>query len=194
VPPESRILGFDQLLANYAVERGRPGYEPIGLGFGSLDADIRGVSPGQVLGVAARTSVGKSWALSTITHNVAVRPETGVLVLSLEMPGVEWAERQLAIAEDVAPEQVEAWARDGELGQHAASFLERMANTVVCEDALRLRELPSLFADARSTLNVPLRLVVIDYLGMLGADGRDAYERASSLGRGLKQLAKARST
>jgi replicative DNA helicase len=88
VPPEPpRVRSFDELLDAYADERSRPGYEPIKLGFGSLDADMRGVSPGQVLGIAARTAVGKTWALNTITHNVAPGGDTGTLVLSLEMPG-----------------------------------------------------------------------------------------------------------
>jgi replicative DNA helicase len=191
LPDKTRVRTFDEILADYSRERSRPEYAPLRLGFGSLDADLRGISAGQVCGVAARTAVGKSWALATIIDNVAARADCGSLILSIEMPGLEWAERQLAITADVAPEQVEQWAKDRTLGSHSVEFLERMANTVVCEDGLRLRELPALFAAARSRLRVPLRLIVVDYLGLLEADGRDAYERASALGRGLKQLAKA---
>src|SRR5205814_1428637 len=47
-----------------------------------------------------------------------------------------------------------------------------------------------LCAGARDRLDVPLRLVVIDCLGLLDTDGPSAYERASALGRGLKLSAK----
>ena len=39
--------------------------------------------------------------------------------------------------------------------------------------------------------SVPLRLVLVDYLGLIGSTGKDAYERASAIGRGLKAIAKA---
>ncbi len=192
-PEHRRVRTFDELLDEYGRERSVPEWAPIRLGFGSLDADMRGISPGQVAGFAARTAVGKSWALATIADNVAARRDAGVLILSLEMPGPEWVERQLAIFADVAPEQVEEWAKEGALGAHAVDFLERLEHVVLCEDGLRLRDLPGVVKEARERLKVPLRLVVVDYLGMLHADGRDAYERASALGRGLKDLAKAES-
>jgi replicative DNA helicase len=187
----SRVKSYDELLEQYALERSGPELEPVRLGFGSIDADIRGISAGQVCGVAARTAVGKSWARATIAETFAARQDAGCLVLSLEMPGTEWAERQLAIHADVAPEAVEQAARRGELGPLAAGFLERMRNARVVDEALALDALPDTFADARQRLSVPLRLVLIDYLGLLDAQGRDAYERASALGKGLKLLAKA---
>ena len=192
-PDRRRVSTFDELLDSYGRERSRPEWEPIHLGFGSIDADMRGISPGQVAGFAARTAVGKTWALATITDNVSIRRDAGVLILSLEMPGPEWVERQVAIYADVAPEQVETWAKEGSLGVNTVDFLERMENVLLCEEALRLRDLHDVIEEARGRLKVPLRLVVVDYLGLLSADGRDAYERASTLGKGLKELAKTES-
>jgi replicative DNA helicase len=188
--PQQRVRSYDELLKQYAAERSGPELAPVRLGFGSLDADIRGVSAGQVCGIAARTAVGKTWALNAIAHSFSARADAGHLTLSLEMPGAEWAERQLAIHADVAPELVEEHARRGQLGTLAGDFLERMQNALVVDDPLRLDDLPEVFTEARERLTVPLRLVSIDYLGLLNTDGRDAYERASALGRGLKQLAK----
>jgi replicative DNA helicase len=184
------VKTYETLLTEYTEERGRTDYEPVHLGFGSIDADLRGISAGQVCGIAARTAVGKTFALATVGDNFAARTDVGCLALSLEMPGVEWAERALAISADVAPEQVEEWAKQGELGQHATDFLERMQNARVVDEFVRLDELPAVFAQARASLRVPLRLVLIDYLGLLDTAGRDTYERASKVGRGLKQIAK----
>lgn len=184
------VQRFEDVLATYAKERSAPEWEPVRLGFGDLDADMRGISPGQVALIAARTGVGKTWILGSVLHNFTIRDE-GCLVLTLEMPSVEWAERQVGMFLDVAPEQVEAWTRRGELGQHVGDFLERMRHVRLIEDHVKLEQLPAAIQAARANLgDVPLRLVLIDYLGMLGATGRDAYERASAIGKGLKTVAK----
>ncbi len=191
MPPEFEVKSYEQLLDEYARERSKPDYEPVQLGFGSLDADIRGISAGQVCGIAARTAVGKSWVLASVEHNFAARVDAGSLLLSLEMPGPEWAERALAIQADVSPEVVETWAREGELGQHAAGFLELMEHALVVDEPVHLNHMPAVLAAARERLRVPLRLVLIDYLGLLDAVGVGPYERASALGKGLKRVAKA---
>jgi replicative DNA helicase len=107
------------------------------------------------------------------------------------MPGLEWAERALAIFADVAPEVVEEWAKDGTLGRQAAEFLECMQHALVVDEFVQLSELGQVFRRTRTKLKVPLRLVLLDYIGLLGVQGRDAYDRASALDKGLKQVAKA---
>lgn len=188
MPPD--IKTYDQLLAEYERERSDPEWRPVMTGFGSIDAEIRGISPGQVCGIAARTSVGKTWLLESIEHNFSARTDAGSISLSLEMPGVEWAERALAIHDDVAPEQVERWAQRRELAERARPFLDRMQNALVVDHAVKLNDLPELMLHAEGRLDVPVRLVLIDYLGLLGGDGRDAYERMSKLAIGLKMFAK----
>jgi replicative DNA helicase len=189
-PREFTVKTYETLLTEYTEERGRIDYEPVHLGFGSIDADLRGISAGQVCGIMARTAVGKTFALATVGHNFSARTDAGCLALSLEMPGIEWAERALAIFADVAPEQVEQWAHRNELGRQATDFLERMQHARVIDEFVRLDDLPAAFAQARAQFRVPLRLVLIDYLGLLETPGRDTYERASKVGVGLKRIAK----
>lgn len=185
------IHTYEELLAQYSAERGRDAPAPIRLGFGSLDADMRGISPGQVCGIAARTAVGKTWLLESVEHNIQSSGGVGTLAMSLEMPGMEWAERAFAIHADIAPEQVEAWARQGELQKHAIDFFEAMQNALVVEQHIQIQELQSLIRQARTRVHVPLRVLFIDYLGLLGSPGRDTYEKVSTVARGLKQIAKA---
>jgi len=185
------VRTYDESFGQYARERSEPELEPVRLGFGSLDADLRGISAGQVCGIAARTGVGKTWVLNTVSETFTGRADAGLLVLSLEMPGPEWVERQLAIHADVSPEQVEQAAREGKLAQLASDFLDRHRDAVVADDPLRFADLPEVLRDARDRLGPPVRLVLIDYLGLIGISGRDAYDRASSLGKGLKEFAKA---
>jgi replicative DNA helicase len=185
------VRSYDELAEEYVKERTQENFEPVRLGFGSIDADIRGISPGQVMAFAARTATGKTWMLNSVTHGFAVRRDVGQLSLSLEMPGPEWLERQLAIHLDEPPERIEELAKDGGLGSEIGRFLERMRHALVIDQPLSLHALPGAFNAARERLgDVPLRLVVIDYLGLLEVSGRDAYERASTIGKGLKNVAK----
>jgi replicative DNA helicase len=181
------LKGYEDLIREYQQRRSDPAGTVVRLGFGSLDADMRGISPGQVCGFAARTSVGKTWALNTVEHNCMAA--YGVLSLSLEMPGLEWAERALAIYADVPPEQVEIWARERRLVAEAAPFVAASRNVVLCEDAVHIQNLEGLIAAARRRVPA-LRVVMIDYLGLLSANGRDTYERASTIGKTLKDVAK----
>jgi replicative DNA helicase len=185
-----RLRSFEDLAKQYIAERTDPDQAPVRLGFGSLDARMRGISPGQVCVIAGRTGVGKTFALGSLLHNFTARVNAGFLVMSLEQPGPEWFERQFAIYEDVAHETVEGWAKQGELGRHLVDFLERMQNVVVVEDGVRLDDLGATIEHAQGELKVPLRLVLIDYLGLLGATGRDAYDRTSKIAVGLKEAAK----
>jgi len=179
------LKNYGELIGEYAKERASDS-PVIRLGFGSLDADMRGISPGQVCGFAARTTVGKTWALATVEHNCMAAH--GVLSLSLEMPGVEWAERALAIYADVAPEQVEIWAKERTLEERASSFVAASRNVLLCEEAVNIANLGSLVEQARE--RIPVRLLMIDYLGLLHSNGRDTYERASTIGKALKEVAK----
>lgn len=183
---EEILRTYGELIQQYAAERGPGQPPPVRLGFGSLDHDMRGISPGQVCGFAARTAVGKTWALNSVERNCMAH--YGVLSLSLEMPGLEWAERALAIWADVAPEQVEIWAKQHVLVEEAAEFVGASRNVLLCEMPVRVDQLEALIRAAGR--RVPVRLVLIDYLGLLGAHGKDAYERASTVGKALKDVAK----
>jgi len=189
-PPVLRT--FAEVLDEYEAERSNPDYSPIRLGFAELDSDMRGVSAGQVCLVVARAAVGKSFLLgSVLDHFAAGRPKEGALMLSLEMPAVEWAERQLAIYEGVSPEEVEKWAQRKEIGERSQAFRERTRNLLLCESGLRLAEIPGAIDQARTMLApVPLSLVGIDYLGLVVGVGNSDYERSSGIARGLKQIAK----
>jgi hypothetical protein len=182
------LLTVDDLLMQYIDERvgTRP---PIKLGWASLDNDLKGVGDGQVLGIAARTAVGKSWALASVADYTA---STGVggLICTLEMPGIDWIERQLAIAENVPPEMVESWVRQGLIASKVGHFREKFKNTLFCEKIISLDEMPTLIQAAKQRINVEFRAVFVDYLGLMDARGKDVYERVSSIGKGLKTVAK----
>ena len=112
-PSLSGVRTFAEVLGSYERERRSPEREPIRLGWPSIDAELRGVAPGQVLGIAGRTATGKTWVLASLAANLAGRPGVGVLIASLEQTAEEWTERQAGIFAHVSPAEVENWAKAG---------------------------------------------------------------------------------
>ncbi len=181
---------YEELAESYLEERSNPEWRPVRLGFGTVDAEIKGVSAGRVLGIAARTSVGKTSLLQSIEENFSHRTNAGQLLLTLEVTGEDWFERSLAIRLGISTEEVEEQARQRD-GFHsfAESLYESRKNARIVQRC-SLEQLPLAIQRARAAMEMPLRLVLIDYLGLLEVTGRDAYERASKIGVGLKRIAK----
>lgn len=185
---DANLMTADELLLQYADERS--GARPaVRLGWGTIDMELKGISDGQVLGVAARTAVGKSWALGSVADYTAASGYGGI-VMSLEMPGIDWIERQLAISEDVPPEMVESWLKTGVLAARSKAFREKFKNILFCDKVVSLDEMGTLIQQARKRIETDLRVVFVDYLGMVNSRGKDTYERTSAVGKGLKTLAK----
>jgi replicative DNA helicase len=181
---------FAEVLTSYERERRSPEREPIRLGWPSIDAELRGIAPGQVLGIAGRTATGKTWVLASLSANLAVRPGIGALICSLEQTAEEWTERQAGIFAQVAPATIEGWAKAGELEHRVSGFAEKFSNVLILDATTSMAELPEALQAARDRLSVPLRVVLVDYAGLVSTQGKDAYERASRLALGLKALAK----
>lgn len=187
---EYEVLTYEEAVERYISERTDPTWQPLRLGFGSIDHEIRGLAHGQIMGICARTAVGKTWLLATIEHNLGGMEQVGQLALSLEMPASEWVERAIAIEDGISPFEVERRVRRKEVTEASPAFCARRRNSLLCEQAVRLEHLPQVLALARDCVRVPLRVVLIDYLGLLGTQGADAYERMSRVARGLKRIVK----
>ncbi len=180
---------YEELAETYRLERADPQWQPVRLGFGTVDAEIKGVSAGRVLGIAARTSVGKTSLLQSIEENFSHRKDAGQLLLTLEVTGEDWFERSLAIRLGISTEEVETAARGEGFHTFAESLYESRQNVRIIQRC-SLEQLPQAILRAQQDMPVPLRLVLIDYLGLLEVQGKDAYERASKIGTALKTIAK----
>jgi replicative DNA helicase len=188
---EFDLKSLSEVAEQYQYERSEPKAAPIQLGLADLDADMRSFSHKKVLIVCAATGTGKTQAQNSMVDHITRRhPDAGVLILSLEMPDTDWFERQYAIADGIAPESVESMARDKRLLDSMDDFNEQFRHVLICDSNLALRDVPRVIDAARERLPVPVRVVVIDYLTLLGSEGKSEYERASFLGVNLKRLAK----
>lgn len=168
-------------------------------GIDSLDRMTSHFQPGNLVIVAARTSVGKT-AFAATTAIAAARKDIPVALFSLEMDRADVAYRFLAANGEVELQAM----RDARLGEHGWAAYERAIAAT--------RSLPvAVFAGSKSTAgdvdlgglrtlargfrakhpNAKQGMVVVDYLQLITAkaDDRKRHEAVAELSRGLKTLA-----
>lgn len=173
---EGDVVPFSVAVAEAVDARDAPQGNVIATGFDHLDKMLsgRGLKPGQLVIVAARTSMGKSALVFNVAEHAA--GSHTVAVFTLEMTRREFADRALAYHE-------------GLIGRNGA--------------VMRLLELPIYVDDtpAATVGHVRLRcrrikrkhglgLIVVDYLQLMRGTGENRTQEIGSISRGLKALAK----
>ena len=163
-------------------------------GFVDLDRMLNGLKGGQLVVLAARPSMGKSALAMNILQHAAGKGH-GVALFSLEMSGMEMAQRMICSEADVSLQRV----RDGFLAKHDFPRISTAGGKVAGQN-LWIDETPSLSLYAlrararRLKLQHKIGLIVIDYLQLMRcpskrAEANRALEIADITG-GLKTLAK----
>jgi replicative DNA helicase len=198
----SRALGRTLTVAEAAkrvidrAERVAAGLEPAGLSLGWPDLDDAsggGLRPGQLVVIAAATSIGKSAIALRMAANVAAAGGA-VKVFSVEMSADELGARLLAMHSGVDGLLI---AR-GRVGEHDRGRLEkaqaefaRWGRNVELTD--RPLTVPQMGAELRRMghrLNRQIDLAVIDYLQIVPAhEGDNLRERINGITRAAKLMA-----
>lgn len=162
------------------------------MGFIDLDRRTSGLHPAELIILAARPAMGKSSLALNIAQNVAVKAKKNVAIFSLEMPGVQVANRMLSSEARLAAEKIKKGEiKDDEWGKignaisvlaQAGIYVDDTSNITVGEIGARARKL---------MLEKGLDLVVIDYLQLISGTGRGAnrQQEITEISRGLKILA-----
>jgi replicative DNA helicase len=172
----------------------RAGTTPgLATGFADLDALTLGLHPGQLIVLAGRPRMGKSALALNIANHVACE-NVGVAFFSQEMPGREYADRQLATTARVEQSKLRSvklstdeFAALSAAGQRVFTlplWIDEGLGVTLHEIASKVRR-----AVARDRVG----LVVIDHLQLTNHErGRDerADEAIGRTTRGLKALAK----
>lgn len=176
-----------------ARERGDVGAHGIATGFAGLDALFNGgPNRGNFVIIGARPSMGKTALAVNIACNVA--RDLSVLVLSMEMVGVELIDRVLADFGAIPLDAVKSCRMDAfQMARYAK------ANVALRALGLHIDEQPGLSllqvrAKARRVKRRHgLDVLVIDYLQLMSGDGANRDNRNAqieAISRGLKALAK----
>lgn len=188
------FLRVSDMADAYLLRAGQP-HHRIQLGYQELDAHLRGIAPGEVCTIIARPGVGKTAFALNLIDRMATAEQLPTLMFSLEQQGTEILERLASMLTGWPGRELEERARDEdpELTARLRDVCERWSHVVFVERPCALEQIDRLLSEARSSTlwPAPLRLVVVDYLGMIGQSRQsNAYEQVSRVARELKNFAK----
>lgn len=198
--PTPRPLHYStvpEALTSLQVRAGRGDEGSVLTGWPTIDKGLdQPILSGEVVMLAARTGVGKTWGITTILERTLRRDlEQRALLVSLEMTDMQIAQRLAAHALGVPPRKV--W-EDMRLGMtfpedvmRAAPELDRL---LLVDSSVPVSRLEEAIEHATEALGAKPGVVAVDYFGLLGWDGRGAatrYERTSENATMLKDVVKA---
>ena len=176
---------YHQILSGDRGQRVFLGYQP-------LDALLRGIRPGQVLGIMGRAGVAKTAiAVNVIANIFRMIDSHPVLLFSLEMPGAEMVARLFCIDCRETPERLDGYLSEAQGDPRLAAWSRRYQDMVIVDEGgMTVEDIEKTHGEAEAYLGKRIPLVIIDYLGLLRGPGANSYERVSNIARELKGAAK----
>lgn len=164
----------------------------ISTGFIDIDKRTSGLHPAELIILAARPAMGKTSFALNIARNVAVKNKKNVAIFSLEMPGVQVANRLLSSETKINSNKIkkgdikdDEWGKIGDaiaVLSQAGIYIDDTSSLTVNEIGARCRKL---------MLDKGLDLVVVDYLQLITgtSKGNSRQNEISEISRMLKILA-----
>jgi replicative DNA helicase len=140
-------------------------------GFSLLDARVW-LMPGDLITLAAETSLGKTSMVGNIALNVA-RQAKGVVLFSYEMSEEQLMQRLISSLQDIPADRGQ-WGKYDELYRQrikeASEFLAELRLGVVWARGMKPRALRTELRRQQFELGVKVKLVIVDYLQLMQAD------------------------
>jgi len=163
-------------------------------GFPKLDLLLTGggIRPGQLILVAARPGIGKSLVAGDMARSI-VQAGGGVLCVSAEMSAQEIMERHAAAMSNVLAQKIARGRWTDEDGRRLEQVRRDMARwrMQIIDEAKPIAEIAATAKRLDGEWNGGLSAVVVDYLGLMVPDGRDANreQQVGAMARDCKQAA-----
>lgn len=170
-------------------------------GYNLLDSQLAGFKPGGFYVVGARPAVGKSvfglsiaWRMARPANDLPAGEKAGLVVFaSLEMSKTELMNRLMADKFGIRLELLERGKIDKPFADEINRRRAELKRLFAINDAPG-QSIASIRAYAKNFVRkgMPLKAIVIDYLGLLKdvSEGRSLYESVSQTSTALKRLAK----
>lgn len=190
-PKRSRALWVPKVIERYIEETQSDQLGRLPYNIPAFDAVLRGLGRGDVVAIVGSLGVGKTGFAVNLLERLTTPKRIPALMASLEMADTQVAERMASFTlgkpgreiEDLVsrrdPFVVHALTREAaEAWKHV-----RIIDVPLTVDAL----------DQELTLAAeesPLRVVAVDYLGLLTTGKQDAYQEVSRVAKATKSLAK----
>ena len=172
--------------AEHGTERG------ISLPWADLDELLNGASPGQLIYIGARPSIGKSLMGAGIAAHVALKLGLPALLVSMEMRAEDITLRLIS-----AEAKVPLWALTHQQAtqddwERVVKVAEPIAASPLAVDYDPWCSLMSIRSRLREMQRdgTPARVLVVDYLGLMEPPAAENRQTAvAALSRGLKRIA-----
>lgn len=164
--------------------------------FTDLDKLINGLSPSNLMILAARPAMGKTALALNIAENVCFRNNAPVGIFSLEMTAEQLLHRIVCSQAEVESDKIKTGALNGIEFQRVVSVVNQMQkHTLIIDDSPGLK-ITDLRARARRMREAHgIEFLVIDYLQLLSGSGTSRSQEnrqieISEISRLLKTLAR----
>ena len=161
-------------------------------GFVDLDRRTAGLHPAELILIAGRPGMGKSALGLNIAQNAAIKDNASVAIFSLEMPGIQIANRMLSGQAKVSSERIKRGDLKDDDWPKLGEALSALVDTKIYIDDNSAITVGEIAAKCRKLkMEKGLDLVVIDYLQLMtsGARAGNRQEEVSNISRTLKVLA-----
>lgn len=156
----------------------------------SLGRFVRPLIPGELVCILGDTGAGKTGLLSMLALSALPLP---TILFELELPPELLFERLVSAKFKMTGQQVEAAYKGGELLGEGLDV--KFKNLFICsESRLTLPDLENYIVRSELKLGQKPKLVLLDYIQLMGATGVNRREKISDVAEGLKVLAKTTGT
>jgi len=181
-------------LAYEAIEKRDPNSLPgLPTGYYQLDQITCGLQKGDVIVIAARPSIGKTSLALNIIENLLLGEDVPVALFSLEMGGVQLAERMMSSLCRLENQKVRRNHLDEKDYAGLADVIGRLVpRRLWIEEASVLTPLSIRSRARRLKAAHDIQCIVIDYLQLISTHGRheNRQQEITSISRSIKSLAR----
>lgn len=165
----------------------------IKINFPGIGEAMRGISPGEVCTILARSGVGKTATLLNMLLRVGLSNRSPQMFFTMEQPIPQIYERMAQIAIGIKGRTVEeAYCDKTQEREVIKEKTKKLFGHVwlVEKCGLTVDEIKNVVLQAQSNrIGQKVNLVAIDYLNLIGGTG-NSYERVSGIIRSIKELSK----
>jgi replicative DNA helicase len=161
-------------------------------GFIDLDSLLTGLHPGELIVVGARPAMGKTSFAMNVAEHAALNKGRVTAVFTLEMPREQIAMRMLCSDARVDMQRVRRGTlRDEDWDRIAKSLGPLSAAPMYIDDTAAITPTQLRSRCRQLKMDKGLDLVVVDYLGLMRADGKTENRQleVSEISRQLKAIA-----
>lgn len=164
--------------------------------FIDLDRLLNGLSPSNLMILAARPAMGKTALATAIAENICFRNHMPIAVFSLEMSATQLLHRMICSQSEVESEKIQTGSLNGSDYQRIVAAVNMMQkHTMIIDDqpGLKITDLRARARRLREVYNIGF--MVIDYLQLITGSGNsrsmeNRQVEISEISRMLKNLAR----